>query len=374
MSRGYERVYNELLFDRYYRNVPELRTALCSIDRFVSTEDEQVQSLVTRFKDVPIDSFFNGKVLCSDYIIAEMANWRRCKQVYDFDIRLYDELVVTPEDKIPTDLLSKIPYPVLYIRCPHDEILTEVPPGIQLTTDWSYQEQVHTDGAQVIYVDGLLDIRFFSTSRTTYTNVVTGKEVVEESNGIYQWGNSYKVGDYDTVGDLLAGELEGSAFAFGVGREDKPVLRAYVSSPNTLCKSLWDANGETGDIMHVLGALIYLVSKEADATTCYVPSHKVKRRGNEPKLSGATVTKVGYRIGRELGAARKACDTDQRVVPDDSIHGHMSPHIRRAHWHCYWVGPRHAPTDIVVHWLAPILVNAGQGDQTVTVHRANQGR
>jgi hypothetical protein len=43
------------------------------------------------------------------------------------------------------------------------------------------------------------------------------------------------------------------------------------------------------------------------------------------------------------------------------------PHIRRAHWHNYWTGPRsdrHART-IELHWLSPMLVGAGQVVPTV---------
>lgn len=50
---------------------------------------------------------------------------------------------------------------------------------------------------------------------------------------------------------------------------------------------------------------------------------------------------------------------------------HVSPHVRRAHWHGYWLGKRDNPTDLVIKWIAPVIVNGGNGELLGRVHVGN---
>lgn len=359
--KGYRRVYPEMKFDEYYQRLPGLRKAISGIDGFVSYKDAQVEKVVAEFKGRGIERDGVVTEIVDPWYVMMMANWRKCKQIYDFDKSLYDELSVRPSDKIPTDILSKMPYPIIYVRCPHDEVFCDHP-GIK--------ERVHTDGALVSYVDGILAIRFFSTSTLTYTNQSTGTSVSEPSGlGIRAWGNTYEVGDYKTIADLVANEVafDGNIFSY---RNDAPLaVRPQADRLNNLAKNSWDRHGENDDIMHVLAALIYIVSKEADTESFYSPRRRKNRTLKDDGLSAAEVTRVGYRIGRALGEARFAIHEGGGAGAPRRI----SPHIRRAHWHCYWVGPKDNPTDIVVHWIAPILVNFGKGsEQRGVVHPARK--
>jgi hypothetical protein len=56
------------------------------------------------------------------------------------------------------------------------------------------------------------------------------------------------------------------------------------------------------------------------------------------------------------GASAQGKDTSEEAGRGPGVR----PHIRRAHWHHYWIGPRAAPAEereLVVRWLPPILVN-----------------
>lgn len=376
--RKYERAYNELNYDRYYKAIPGLRKAVAGIDGFVTYDDEQVADVLEEFKGQGFQRTEYTKECISPYIISQMANWRKCKQIYDFDKTLYDELAVSPADRIPMDILSKMPYPIFYVRCPWDEVLTEMPSHIRerYSADWNYSEYMHTDGALVSYINGVLDIRFFSTSITEHTNRLTGETVTKSSNGIYTWGNTYKVDNYHTIGDLIAESVRDDNFiddSFFTDKGKTPWSKAAKDILNKRLASGWDINGETKDIMHVLAAVIYIVSKEADTETYYVPQRGRKRKNKTDSLSSAEVTRVGYRIGRALGEARKAAESigyggDREAAGSRKV----TPHMRRAHWHCYWIGSKDNPTDIVVHWLAPIMVNGGKGEAGTTVHEAHK--
>ena len=51
-------------------------------------------------------------------------------------------------------------------------------------------------------------------------------------------------------------------------------------------------------------------------------------------------------------------------------HASPRPHVRRAHWHSYWVGQKDQPEarSVVLKWLPPIPVNVQDaGDLTTTV-------
>ncbi len=343
----YQRVYPEIKFDEFYQHLPGLRKAISGVDGFVSYKSEQVQKIVADFKGHGIRHEGLALEIVDPWIVSMMANWRKCKQIYDFDKKLYDELSVSPSDKIPTNILSKMPYPILYVRCPHDEFFCDRP-GIE--------EHVHTDGALVSYIDDILEIRFFSRFISTLT--LGGTEPQSTVVGIRAWGNTYEVGEYRSIADLIANEVKGD-WSYLLPNDNY----RFVDG------SGWGRHGEDHDLMHVLAALIYIVSKEADIESFYSPRRRKNRTLKDDGLSAAEVTRVGYRVGRALGEAREV------VHEGDGVGGahRVSPHIRRAHWHCYWVGPRDNPTDIVVHWLAPILVNVNKdSEQQGVIHAARK--
>lgn len=80
---------------------------------------------------------------------------------------------------------------------------------------------------------------------------------------------------------------------------------------------------------------------------------------------------VGYRLGAGLRAARA---TASEEGGDGRAGRGKAPHLRRAHYHHYWTGPRKDPKKrkVILKWLDPILVNAGlqdPDDQPVVLHR-----
>ncbi|MFM2415427.1 MAG: hypothetical protein RL385_150 [Pseudomonadota bacterium] len=44
-----------------------------------------------------------------------------------------------------------------------------------------------------------------------------------------------------------------------------------------------------------------------------------------------------------------------------------APHLRRAHWHRFWTGPRDGERAIRLRWLSPILVGADSVPEHATV-------
>lgn len=68
----------------------------------------------------------------------------------------------------------------------------------------------------------------------------------------------------------------------------------------------------------------------------------------------------------EQGEVTPAADPSE-VVP----RGSPRPHIRRAHWHAYWHGPKEEPEkrSVKLHWLPPIAVNVESPESLPAVVR-----
>lgn len=76
---------------------------------------------------------------------------------------------------------------------------------------------------------------------------------------------------------------------------------------------------------------------------------------------------VGVRLGAVLRKAREAEKDEGQAHP----HGRPRPHLRRAHFHHYWTGPRSKPTQrrCVLRWVYEALVNARTPDNLVATVR-----
>ena len=115
----------------------------------------------------------------------------------------------------------------------------------------------------------------------------------------------------------------------------------------------------------VANAVAYLCSKNADIVASYSPNKGLKRN-NAKRRSAATWHEVGYRVGADL-RAYKRYQSDRR----EHQGGTVRPHMRRAHWHHYWTGPRDGERNLVLKWLAPTMVGVSNGSiESATIHMA----
>jgi hypothetical protein len=101
------------------------------------------------------------------------------------------------------------------------------------------------------------------------------------------------------------------------------------------------------------------------------PSPKTTRKG--PRLfppDKPVEWQVGYRLGAALRAA--ASRSDERAGRDGvEQRARPRPHIRRAHWHSYWMGPFDSAEErrLSVKWIPPTPVNVRHDQQPVPVVR-----
>lgn len=147
--------------------------------------------------------------------------------------------------------------------------------------------------------------------------------------------------------------------------KEKAIAEFHEELPSKIQKELKEDCEEWGGR---LSALMYLCAKEPDIDRLKPPAPKVSRLGRRVHISAMKqemVSHVGYRIGNVFRQAKKE-DADREASGPTGRKA--SPHVRRAHWHTYWTGPRDNPAPSL-RWISPVLVNAqSANDLTDTIH------
>jgi hypothetical protein len=112
----------------------------------------------------------------------------------------------------------------------------------------------------------------------------------------------------------------------------------------------------------ILSVVLYLCSANVEMTSDAQagrpkrPSPRRRKSGELrwPAADEPTIWETGTRLGAALRAAQKRFDDSSGEGSD----ANTRPHIRRAHWHTYWVGAVSSPERRQeVRWLPPIAVN-----------------
>jgi hypothetical protein len=101
-----------------------------------------------------------------------------------------------------------------------------------------------------------------------------------------------------------------------------------------------------------------------------------------PKNPVARKTKLGYRVdvrdtlqvwdvGQRIGTAIRLSEKQKKshLVDHDIGRNMPRPHIRRAHWHGYWVGK--GRSDYKLNWVAPALINISD-DIPAVIHKVKK--
>lgn len=143
-------------------------------------------------------------------------------------------------------------------------------------------------------------------------------------------------------------------------------LLRYLAAPD-LGAGIWQGPMpfyEPGDPLHPEASMftqfvpyvLYLCAANADLMEVSMlrernglDRRKERQRGEE------RIVRVGYRVGEALRRSRRLGSGGRPTGR------HVSPHLRRAHWHRYWTGSRsdQASRRLELRWQHPILVAGG---------------
>lgn len=106
---------------------------------------------------------------------------------------------------------------------------------------------------------------------------------------------------------------------------------------------------------------LYVCSDQPDIVDVKPPMELV--RNGMISSSSLDVKNLGIRIGTALRTHRSSTSSGG----GEGITRHVMPHVRKAHWHRFWTGPKNGDRKLVVKWLPPIPVNVDKGEVITTV-------
>lgn len=281
-----------------------------------------------------------------------MSGWaQNHRTIYSVDNELRVELTRSglPEESIPADILRRLPHesPMFVLNEP---IL------------------VHHEDYDCLYGQFIvLPMRFDGTGPQ---NATTGKSDLASCNVlriIWFGHNVDDVNDYGIVTQSIAlhkNSLDLNKQLMEV-MQDQPFpdkLDADEALPEFVLArrdSRWSTT--TQALFPVATMLIlYACSDEPDFLEVE-PPETLQSRGSF-KGSDLKIRQMGIRIGAALRSHQKATSSSTGLLT-----GTMTPHVRRAHWHRFWVGPRNGSRRLTVKWLPPIPVNVDRGEISTTV-------
>jgi hypothetical protein len=259
-------------------------------------------------------------------VLGALAAWRVTQGLYRFDPTTFDALWKTPvTGDIPTEVLHHLPEWCVYVPTPGRK--------------W------HGDALH----------GFFSHLEHDVKDKRTELRFVLDVTG---------PGDDDLI--VMPVHLGQGGVADGLAammREAARYTSVTVQTPDGLVEELRD------DVSPLVSLVLYLCSQAAEVRDGgggdRVPTRpqplKIKKGLRLFPPDRPTPWEVGYRLGAAL---RTAMAGHEAGAGSSGGHARPRPHVRRAHWHSYWVGQKDLPKarSVVLKWLPPVPVNVRDVD------------
>lgn len=261
--------------------------------------------------------------------LTALGTWRVTQGIYRFDPSLFDAIISTPVDgNLPCDVLYRLPEWCVYIETPNTQWLEQTLFGIFVHLECDANTQRHELRLVFDCEVGLQSLPLHLGDWPLTESVVR---------------MTREAARYTERQSKLFGVLTDATVASNVARELQPII--------SLVLYLCSANSEIGDGYRKPG---------------FPTPKKTKSGWRLFAAERPTTWDVGVRMGAALRRAYQRQDSTPGV-PQNSLR----PHIRRAHWHGFWSGPKNTPAErkLALQWLPPIPVNLTDTDQLVPVIR-----
>lgn len=263
--------------------------------------------------------------------VAAAAAWRISKGIYRFDADIYRELIEQPLDgKLPTAVFYNLPEWGVYIETP----------GMR-----SHGFIAHLEHDNKTGIPELRLLLLHPDGSRLATLIMLG-----------DWDLQTAVAKLDKSSRLQQTRMFGAPISPG------------------LVGDMADQYQEM--VIPYLQLVLYLCSTNREVTERRQRGRK--RSKGRPSRQGAPKEirewEVGLRIGASIRTYRNQqaiseLDSDEDDAPTEEGRQQRSPrpHVRRAHWHSFWTGPRDGDRKLVLRWLPPTPVNVTEAEQLPAV-------
>lgn len=263
-------------------------------------------------------------------IFGALAAWRVTQGIYRFDSDLYASVIDTPlTGDIPCDVLYQLPEWCVYVETP--ELFVS---DMRVYGFFAYLEH---------------DI---NTGRAELRLVIDGESISQVILHLGKWTLQEAISKAQAEAKRQAVKASMSRAAAVLSQLEDAGMHKALEDVATPCINL----------------LLFICSQAGEVGT---PEHRPENP--KPKWAkkawrlfparNTTAWDVGVRIGAELRRAQAAASERS-----DATGQTVRPHMRRAHWHGYWKGPRDPEKSdqrrYDLKWLPPTPVNmAGLGPE-----------
>jgi hypothetical protein len=261
------------------------------------------------------------------------ATWRLTKGVYRFDPSLRAAILATPLDRaLPTELFERLPEWCVWVDLEDDpiDIGGELVAGYYVHLEWDG----NTRATELrLLVDSRRDGR--SEPLPITYHLVPGGTLA------------------DCADEAM---LQARATMVERGATDIEARGVLSRAPAALLR-----------FEPLVSLALYLCSQQPDLTVAGKESRPPKRTWRDAKGAQQVTT---WDVGARLGAALRWAQARGEGESEGGEHAAPRAHVRRAHWHTYWVGSEAAKTRRrELRWLAPILVSAEMPEDLAAVVR-----
>jgi hypothetical protein len=245
--------------------------------------------------------------------LGALAAWRPTKQIYRFDPELASILVSSPlAGDLPCELLRRLP-------------------------------------AWCVYVESPVELQ---------------KQAIMGFFAHIEFDPKHKREELRLLCDMDNGTLLPIPLHLGNWGLERALDEMVAASGYGFAQPMFDARFVT-TLAGMVSLLLYLCAEDADYVRPAWPRPSRTRRGEKLFAAQHPVT---LDVGLRMGSALRRHRAQTREPPcGDSGQARSRPigHVRSAHFHCFWRGPRDGERELFVKWLPPIGVNLALEDEEI---------
>ncbi len=295
--------------------------------------------------DLPLDT--DAAILGAFENLNFLSAWRATQGVYRFDADVLEPLWDTDvSGEIPVDVLFRLPEWCVYIETGKRAM--------------GFERTLHGFFACVDF--GLGDPKEFSENIVIFLDIEHG---LNSDNFLFPLCFPLKItsGIFPTIQELIDLYMDNTGNQFFPADPSvfaDPIVRSTIQ--NDLKQFL----------PRIFSLLIYLCSENSELRSNCGKNYPSKNISPKRTKNGVryfppdkpAVWDTAWRVGASIRSYRENASRTNEHAPGVK----KRPHIRRAHWHSYWVGSL-SDRSVRLKWLPPIPVNVDSPDNLVPVVR-----
>jgi hypothetical protein len=286
-------------------------------------------------------------------IIALSAWVGNHKTIYSTDPDLLNELSDSdlPEGLMPSEIFRRLPHqaPLIVLQEPiiveHDGVIVQYSQFFVLTFRFTDSTSEVVECAP--HEANMIRFLWVGTNVENDNDFMTVSQTLDLRDSVVDLHQ-----ELDLLADKSKRFLEGTDLT----AEEIEILDRQLPGKD----SQWETTSRRMFPLAVL-LIMYACSESPDIEDVS-PSVALSSRGGY-KGRDLSIKDLGLRIGSALRTYRGATGATSEATGRS-----VTPHLRKAHWHRFWTGPRDGERTLVLRWLPPIPVNLHKGEIVSTIH------